>query len=198
MTKRAVLVCAWLTASLAATTGALRAQGTTPTGDTGFNDVIFSPNSGTFDQVLPFDVPVRVCAEVPAGTTRASVKVAASGRRLGAIDVDPETCAIPRRAPMGLGTSGFPPAPRCAGSSTAAAERYYVFCFELEKQATDAEVGLHPGGAGDPRRRAGGGHHGHAHRRADPGDLPGPAGAAAQRHRHQQRPHPRHHLRLHA
>ncbi|HEV8239965.1 MAG TPA: hypothetical protein VGS57_11405 [Thermoanaerobaculia bacterium] len=142
MTKRSGLVCLWWIASLFLAAGALRAQCTTPSGDTGFNDVIFTPTGGTFSTVLPFDVPVRICAEVPAGTTRATVKYAATDRKLGPIDVDPDTCTI--RTP---GIAWGPEFARVPSGNTVRwvigrleAERYYVFCFGFEKKATDEEI----------------------------------------------------------
>ncbi|HXT50823.1 MAG TPA: hypothetical protein VN811_07260 [Thermoanaerobaculia bacterium] len=147
MTKRSGLVCVVWIASLLASAATVRAQCTTPTGDTGFNDVIFTPAAGTFSTVLPFDVPLRICAEVPDGTTRATVKYASGDRRLGPIDVDADTCTI--RSP------GIQWGPEFARQPTAAAngpttvrwvvgrleaERYYVFCFGFEKTATDAEI----------------------------------------------------------
>jgi hypothetical protein len=148
MTKRSGLVCAWWVAALAVAasvtvgTSALRAQCTTPTGDTGFNDVIYSQAAGTFSTVLPFDVPVRICADVPDGTTRATVKYAASNRKLGPIDVDTNTCEI--RTP---GIQWGPAFERAPTGNTVRwvigrleAERYYVFCFEFDKKATDDEI----------------------------------------------------------
>ena len=142
MTKRSGLVYALWVATLLAGAGALHAQCTPPAGDTGFNDVTFTPNGGTFSTVLPFDVPVRICAEVPDGTTRATVKYAATDRRLGPIDVDPNTCEI--RTP---GIQWGPEFARVPTGTTVRwvigrleAERYYVFCFGFEKKATDEEI----------------------------------------------------------
>jgi hypothetical protein len=148
MTKRSGLVCVVWVASLLAATGGVRAQCTTPAGDSGFNDVIFTPSAGTFSTVLPFDVPLRICAEVPAGTTRATVKYAATDRRLGPIDVDPNTCEI--RTPGVQWGPELARAPTGAADGTnntvrwvvgpLEAERYYVFCFGFEKKATDEEI----------------------------------------------------------
>ncbi len=142
MTKRSGLVLAWWIASLAVAGGGLHAQCTTPAGDTGFNDVVYSPAAGTFSTILPFDVPVRICAEVPDGTTRATVKYAATNRKLGPIDVDPNTCEI--RTP---GIQWGPAFERAPTGNTVRwvigrleAERYYVFCFEFDKKATDDEI----------------------------------------------------------
>jgi hypothetical protein len=142
MTKRSGLVCAWWIASLAVAGGGLHAQCTTPAGDSGFNDVVYSPAAGTFSTVLPFDVPVRICAEVPDGTTRATVKYAATNRKLGPIDVDTNTCEI--RTP---GIRWGPELQSAPTGSTVRwvvgrleAERYYVFCFQFEKKATAEEI----------------------------------------------------------
>lgn len=109
--------------------------------DSGFADVVFDTASGTFGGVLPFDVPVRVCAAVPAGTTRATVKYAGNLRRQGPIDVTAD-CTI--RTP---GVIWSPETERAPNGTTVRwlidrleAERYYTFCFGFEKKATDEEV----------------------------------------------------------
>lgn len=111
------------------------------TGDTGFADVVFDRTAGTFDGVLPFDVPVRICAEVPEGTTRATVKYATNLRRRGPLDIDPD-CNI--RTP---GVVWSPESVRAPNGTTVRwlidrlkAERYYAFCFGFEKKATDDEI----------------------------------------------------------
>jgi hypothetical protein len=40
-------------------------QCTAPTHDTGFAEIVVNVNAGTFDQVLPFDVPIRLCGQLP-------------------------------------------------------------------------------------------------------------------------------------
>src|SRR5262245_12703409 len=40
-------------------------QCTSPTGDTGFVEINVNVAAGTFDRVLPFDVPIRLCGQVP-------------------------------------------------------------------------------------------------------------------------------------
>ncbi len=142
MTKRSWLVCAWLGAAVLAAGDRAAAQCTPPSGETGFNDVIFSSTSTSFNQVLPFDVPLRVCADVPDGTLRASVKYAAARRRSGPLDVDAETCTI--RTPGVQWSQEYERVP--TGNTVRwvigrlEAERYYVFCFQFEKKATDADI----------------------------------------------------------
>src|ERR1700710_1173105 len=51
---------------------------TPPPGDTGFAEVSVNLNAGTFDRILPFDVPVRICGTVPAGSTDISLQYAVS------------------------------------------------------------------------------------------------------------------------
>ena len=107
----------------------------------GFDQVVFAPDSATFSALLPFDVPVRVCAVVPPGTTKAVVRYAANPRRSGPLDVDPETCEI--RTPNVVWSREFDRVP--AGTTVRwlidrlEAERYYAFCFYLERKVTDAE-----------------------------------------------------------
>jgi hypothetical protein len=110
--------------------------------DTGFAEVIFKTPSGTFDRILPFDVPVRICADVAAGTTTARVKYAANLRRRGPVDVEPDTCAIKTpgvewgteyaRAPVGTSARWV--------VDRLEARRYYVFCFTFEKAVTPEEL----------------------------------------------------------
>ena len=117
-----------------------RADCATPT-DGGFDQVVFSADTATFSKILPFDVPVRVCAEVPEGTTLAVVKYAANPRRGGPLDVDPETCVI--RTPNVAWSRDYDRVP--SGTTVRwlldrlEAERYYAFCFSLERKVTDAE-----------------------------------------------------------
>lgn len=40
-----------------------------PSADTGFAEVAVNVNAGTFNQVLPFDVPIRLCGQATADTT---------------------------------------------------------------------------------------------------------------------------------
>lgn len=132
------------------------AQCSTSPDDTGFADVIFDPGQGTFKQLLPFDVPVRVCAEVPGGTTLASMRYAASLKRGGPLQVDPNSCVIttmdPRTNQPVAWSARQERVPNTATVNNAAvntvrwltgrleAERYYAFCFEFEKKATDQEI----------------------------------------------------------
>ena len=120
----------------------LEAQCSQPTEDTGFADVIFDTKTGTFDKILPFDVPVRICADVAAGTTKATVKYAANLRKRGLVEVDPNTCEITakniewsveyERVPVGTTVRWV--------VDRLEAQRYYVFCFTFEKAVTPDEL----------------------------------------------------------
>jgi hypothetical protein len=116
----------------------------TSTTDTGFAEVVFDTTSGTFGGVLPFDVPVRVCAVVPEGTTKATVCYAANERRKGPLNVGPNCdCADRSSIPWSPQTERAP-----APNGTTVRwlidrlepERYYAFCFGFEKKATDEEI----------------------------------------------------------
>ncbi len=147
MRERGAWIRAGSAAALLLAGGSLDAQSQcTPPGqpagvDTGFNDVVFSSTSGTFSSVLPFDVPLRICADVPEGTTRASVTYAATPRRQGPLDVDPDSCTI--RTPGVQWGPAYTRVPTGAAVRWLVgrldAERYYAFCFRFEKQATPAE-----------------------------------------------------------
>jgi hypothetical protein len=110
-----------------------------PAGDTGFAEVGVNLNAGTFNQVLPFDVPVRVCGTVPAGTTGVTVQYAASKSADLAID---QSCKL--LAPAGARLQPGAPIPGRLDGTTfrvilppLEAERYYVFCFERRAQVPD-------------------------------------------------------------
>jgi hypothetical protein len=105
---------------------------TPPPGDTGFAEVSVNLSAGTFNRVLPFDVPVRVCGTVPAGTTSVAVRYVVSERADILIDDHCNVTAPPgarlqpeRAIPGRLDGTTFrvilPPLE---------AERYYAFCFE--------------------------------------------------------------------
>src|SRR4029077_11963337 len=77
-----------------------------PSGDTGFAEVSVNLNAGTFDKVLPFDVPVRICGTLPAGSTDASVQSAVSMTAALSADAD---CKL--RPPKGAQRPGAAPIP---------------------------------------------------------------------------------------
>jgi hypothetical protein len=111
-----------------------------PTGDTGFAEVGVNLNAGTFNQVLPFDVPVRVCGTVPAGTSSVAVQYAVSKTVDLAID---QNCRV--LAPSGARLQPGTPIPGRLDGTTfrvvlppLEAERYYAFCFERRAQVPDA------------------------------------------------------------
>ena len=111
-----------------------------PAGDTGFAEVGVNLNAGTFNQVLPFDVPVRVCGTVPAGTTAVAVQYAVS--KTADLSID-QNCKL--LAPPGARLQPGTPIPgRLDGTTFRAilppleAERYYAFCFERLAQVPEA------------------------------------------------------------
>lgn len=161
-----VLFC-FLSLGLGLGLQSVSAQCTSSNGEAGFADVVFEPDKASFSQLLPFDVPVRICAEVPAGTTRATVKYAANLRRRGPLDVDPVTCEIKtvdpktgNRVPWSPELARVPTTATVEDGGTSKsistarwltdrleAERYYVFCFGFEKKATEDELAAFRRGA---------------------------------------------------
>ncbi len=110
-----------------------------PAGDTGFAEVSVNLNAGTFNQVLPFDVPVRVCGTVPAGTTSVAVQYVAS--KTADLSID-QNCKV--LAPPGARLQPATPIPgRLDGTTVRVilpaleAERYYAFCFERRAQVPE-------------------------------------------------------------
>jgi hypothetical protein len=109
-----------------------------PPGDTGFAEVGVNLNAGTVNRVLPFDVPVRVCGTVPAGTTSVTVQYAAS--RSADLLIDPDCRLLSPGARLEPAT----PIPgRLDGTTFRAilppleAERYYAFCFQRRAMVPD-------------------------------------------------------------
>jgi hypothetical protein len=110
-----------------------------PAGDTGFAEVSVNLNAGTFNQVLPFDVPVRVCGTVPAGTTAVAVQYAVS--KTADLSID-QNCKL--LAPPGARLQPGTPIPGRLDGTTfrvilppLEAERYYAFCFERRAQVPE-------------------------------------------------------------
>ena len=135
--------------ALAAVASPLAAQGSDPcqppAGDTGFAEVRADVFAGTFDRVLPFDVPLRLCAKVPQGTKGMEVKVAEGRRKLALDDascvvppaIDPWGPAIPGRVDdlsFPTVTTARVVVPRLD------AQRYYSFCFILNRPLTPEEM----------------------------------------------------------
>ena len=140
-TRAALIPCGILLGLAAAPAFAADGGCSTSATDTGFADVVFDTSAGTFGGVLPFDVPVRICAQVPEGTTRATVCYAGNKRRQGPLNVGPNCdcrdrsvawSAESERAPNGTTVRWL--------IDRLEAERYYVFCFGFEKKATVDEV----------------------------------------------------------
>jgi hypothetical protein len=103
-----------------------------PTGDTGFAEVAVNLNAGTFNRVLPFDVPVRVCGTVPAGSTSVTVQYAVS--RTANLSLDSKCRLL---SPPGASLEPATPIPGRLDGTTfrtilppLEAERYYAFCFQ--------------------------------------------------------------------
>jgi hypothetical protein len=110
-----------------------------PTGDTGFAEVSVNLNAGTFNRVLPFDVPIRVCGAVPAGTASVAVQYVVSKKADISLD---DRCGV--RAPAGARLQPVPAIQgRLDGTTFRAilppleAERYYAFCFERRAKIPD-------------------------------------------------------------
>jgi hypothetical protein len=107
-----------------------------PAGDTGFAEVVVNLNAGTFDRVLPFDVPVRICGTVPAGTSDVAVQYAVS--RTANLSVDKDCNLL---APAGAQWQPATPiSGRLDGTTFRVtlppleADRYYSFCFRRRAQ----------------------------------------------------------------
>jgi hypothetical protein len=110
-----------------------------PSGDTGFAEVGVNLNAGTFNRVLPFDVPVRVCGTVPAGTTSVTVQYAASKSADLSMDAN---CRL--LSPAGARLEPATPIPARLDGTTfrvilppLEAERYYSFCFQRRTMIPD-------------------------------------------------------------
>jgi hypothetical protein len=110
-----------------------------PTGDTGFAEVSVNLNAGTFNRVLPFDVPVRVCGTMPAGTANVAVQYVESKKADISMD---ERCRV--LAPAGARLEPATPVPGRLDGTTfrvilppLKAERYYAFCFERRAKIPD-------------------------------------------------------------
>ncbi|HTG32107.1 MAG TPA: hypothetical protein VLB76_04200 [Thermoanaerobaculia bacterium] len=135
-----VLVGAFLLARLFSASGAAAQDPCAPpAGDTGFAEVSVNLNAGTFNQVLPFDVPVRVCGTVPAGTTSVAVQYVAS--KTADLSID-QNCKV--LAPPGAQLQPATPIPARLDGTTVRvilppleAERYYAFCFERRAQVPE-------------------------------------------------------------
>jgi hypothetical protein len=109
---------------------------TLPTGDTGFAEVSVNLSAGTFDRVLPFDVPIRICGTVPAGSTNVTVQYAVSETADLSVDAN---CNL--LAPKGVQwLPATPVAGRLDGTTFRVilppldADRYYSFCFRRRAQ----------------------------------------------------------------
>jgi hypothetical protein len=107
-----------------------------PAGDTGFAEVAVNLNAGTFDRVLPFDVPVRICGTAPAGTSDVAVQYAVSKTANLSVDKHCNLLAPP-------GAQWQPATPisgRLDGTTFRVtlppleADRYYSFCFRRRAQ----------------------------------------------------------------
>jgi hypothetical protein len=112
---------------------------TPPSGDTGFAEVRVNLSAGTFDRVLPFDVPVRVCGTVPAGTTSITVQYAES--QTADLSLDP-SCKL-LAPPTARLLPAVPIPGRLDGTTFRVilppleADRYYAFCFNRRAKVPD-------------------------------------------------------------
>jgi hypothetical protein len=135
----AVLGTLFVAAVLPAVPAAAQDPCTPPAGDTGFAEVSVNLKAGTFDRVLPFDVPVRICGTVPAGTTSIAVQYAVSKTADLALDA---SCTL--LAPPGARLQPDTPIPgRLDGTTFRVvlppfeADRYYAFCFRRRARVPD-------------------------------------------------------------
>ncbi|HVT60046.1 MAG TPA: hypothetical protein VHR45_16820 [Thermoanaerobaculia bacterium] len=101
-----------------------------PSGDTGFAEIGVNVSAGTFDKVLPFDVPVRLCGTLPVGTADVSVQFVEAATAAPVVD---RKCHL---VAPGLRWKPDPPiSGRIDGTTFRAilpaleANRYYTFCF---------------------------------------------------------------------
>lgn len=127
----------------------LAAQGpdpcTPPAGDTGFAEIEANVFAGTFNRVVPFDVPLRLCAAVPQGTKSVSVRVARAKQKL---TLDEQSCVnSPSGGPWGPEFPGRVDDQSSATMTVARivvprldAQRFYGFCFLLNRPLTPEEV----------------------------------------------------------
>lgn len=121
-----------------------------PSGDTGFAEIEANVFAGTFDKVLPFDVPLRLCTIVPQGTKGVRLRVASDDEKLA-----PDEASCVGTGSGGTGGGGAW-GPAITGqvddlSSTTVttarivvprldAQRYYAFCFILDRPLTAEEA----------------------------------------------------------
>ncbi len=110
-----------------------------PPGDTGFAEVSVNLNAGTFNRVLPFDVPVRVCGTVPAGTASVGVRYVVSKKADISMD---DHCRV--LAPSGARLQPEQPIQARLDGTTfrvilppLEAQRYYAFCFDRRARIPD-------------------------------------------------------------
>ncbi len=115
-----------------------------PSGDTGFAEVEANIYAGTFNRVLPFDVPLRICTPVPSGTKGMAVRLASGTAPLV---VDERSCALPGAASPWSGTYEGRVDTQSASEPTARvvvprleAQRFYAFCFLLHRPVTAEEA----------------------------------------------------------
>ena len=110
---------------------------TPPTGDTGFAEIEVNVDAGTFNRVLPFDVPLRICGRSGPEIQRVEVRLLAGRQPLTLSEGACRGCA-PDLQFAGEGSSD--------GTSFRVvtqpleAQRYYVFCFLLEKSLSAEET----------------------------------------------------------
>lgn len=135
--RRASLLPAFLLAAASAASGQTPNPCTPPTGDTGFAEIEVNVDAGTFNRVLPFDVPLRICGRSGPEIQRVEVRWLA-GRQPLVLSEDTCKAGTPGLQVAGEGNSD--------GTSFRVvtkpleAQRYYVFCFLLEKSLSTDEA----------------------------------------------------------
>src|SRR6185295_1888452 len=105
---------------------------------TGFAEVTVNLEAGTLNKVLPFDVPVRLCGSVPAGTKTVSVQYveALNAPQVGA------DCSLPAGSPL-VWQPATPIQARVADDNTfrlvlprLKAQRFYALCFREQSEVS--------------------------------------------------------------
>jgi hypothetical protein len=154
----AAVLSAALAAALAPMPLAAQAPCTPPTADTGFAEVAVNVNAGTFNQVLPFDVPIRLCGQATADTTVDVIYAVGCAPP----SMSRETCRQLAKqplttAPVEIGGSACRNGQVLYGRANPAtldgttfravvprlqAERAYAFCFRLERPISADEAAI--------------------------------------------------------
>ncbi|MFN7962591.1 MAG: hypothetical protein U0002_15080 [Thermoanaerobaculia bacterium] len=127
-----------------------RAQGgqnPPPAKDPGITSVGVNLATGSFDQVLPFDLPFEITGQVPAAFDQLSVYYA-GGKRPARIDPNAGSCRLTSGGPLAKVEAAVYAADDANAKSRPfralldplTAQQYYVFCFEMRHDPTPEQV----------------------------------------------------------